>query len=280
MDICLWVLLPSAVWNAMSYFLSAAKLQSYYRCPRAYYFRYERKIEGASFFGSATLGTSLHQALAQIYQDWHYQDAIPRWDWIDYCWNQQVRDLTPNQVTEGRSILRRYYHSFIENQSAMRRPVAVEGRIQGTLSVDNLEFVLSGRYDRLDALEDGLELIDYKSAKEIDHMESDEVDLQIGLYYLALEQRYRKSLKRLSLLYLRTGDKICYEATPAHRNRVEEVIGELAVELRRDRSWSPFPGEQCDRCAYARYCPAMRAEPDPLPEDAKPEQGLQLVLSF
>lgn len=264
----------------MSYLLSAAKLQSYYRCPRAYYFRYERRIEGASFFGSAILGTSLHQALAQIYQEWHYQDPIPRLDWIEYCWNRQIGDLTPNQVTEGRAILRRYYYSFIANQSAMRKPLAIEGRIQGSLQVENLEFVLSGRYDRLDYLDDGLELIDYKSAKEVESSEPDEVDLQIGLYYLALEQRYQKSLKRLSLLYLRTGEKICFEATPDHRRRVEEIIGEMALELRQDRRWSPFPGDQCDRCAYARYCPAMRVDPDPLPEDAKPEPGLQLALSL
>ncbi|HEY9629272.1 MAG: PD-(D/E)XK nuclease family protein [Oscillatoriophycideae cyanobacterium NC_groundwater_1537_Pr4_S-0.65um_50_18] len=264
----------------MPYFLSAAKLQSYYRCPRAYYFRYERKVEGAAFYGSAVLGTSLHQALAQIYQDWHYQDPIPRMDWIEYCWGQQTKDLTSTQINEGRGILRRYYYAYIANQSAMRKPVAVEGKIQGTLRTENLEFVLSGRYDRLDYLGDGLELIDYKSAKEVDAMESDEVDLQIGLYYLALEQRYQKNLKQLSLLYLRTGEKICFPASVEHRQRVEAVISDLAVELRQDQRWLPFPGGQCDRCAYARYCPAMRAEPDPLPEDAKPEAGLQLVLSI
>lgn len=264
----------------MSYPLSAAKLQTYYRCPRAYYFRYERRIDSAAFFGSAALGTSLHQALAQIYQDWHYQDPIPRWDWIEFCWNQQVGELSPNQIAEGRSILRRYYHDFILSQSSMRRPLAVEGRIQGSLRVENLEFVLSGRYDRIDYLDDGLELIDYKSAKEVEPTEPDEVDLQIGLYYLALEQRYQRSLKRLSLLYLRTGEKISFEASPVHQQRVEGVISELAIELRRDQSWQPFPGNQCNRCAYARYCPAMRVDPDPLPEDARPEQGLQLVLSL
>jgi putative RecB family exonuclease len=264
----------------MSYFLSAAKLQSYYRCPQAYYFRYERKVEGASFFGSAVLGTSLHQALAQIYQDWHYQDPIPRMDWIEYCWSQQTKDLTSTQVNEGRSILRRYYYAFIANQSSMRKPMAVEGKIQGTLRTENLEFVLSGRYDRLDYLDDGLELIDYKSAKEIEPSEPDEINLQIGLYYLALEQRYQRSLKQLSLVYLRTGEKICFTATPEHRTRVEEVITDLAVELRQDQRWLPFPGEQCDRCAYARYCPAMRADPEPLPEGTKPEAGLQLVLSI
>jgi putative RecB family exonuclease len=264
----------------MPYALSAAKLQTYKRCPRAYYFRYERKIEGAAFFGSAVLGTSLHQALAQVYQDWHYQDPIPRMDWIEHCWSLQIRDLTPSQISEGRSILRRYYYSFIANQSAMRRPVAVEGKIQGKLQAENLEFVLSGRYDRLDYLDDGLELIDYKSAKEIDSINPEEVDLQIGLYYLALEQHYQRNLKQLSLLYLRTGEKVSFKATPEHRQRVKEVICNLAVELRQDQRWTPTINQRCDRCAYARYCPAMRVDPDPLPEDAKPEAGLQLVLSI
>lgn len=264
----------------MSYLLSAAKLQTYHRCPRAYYFRYERRLEGTGFFGSTILGTSLHQALAQIYQDWHYQDPIPGVDWIDYCWNQQITDLSPSQIVEGRSILRRYYHGFIANQSSMRKPLAVEGRIQGSLQVENLEFVLSGRYDRIDYLDDGLELIDYKSAKEIDYAESDEMDLQIGLYYLALEQRYRRNLRRMSLLYLRTGEKISFEATPRHRQRVKSLISDLAIELRRDQRWLPTPGNQCDRCAYARYCPAMRAQPEPLPEDTRPARGLQLVLSI
>jgi putative RecB family exonuclease len=264
----------------MSYTLSAAKLQSYYRCPQAYYFRYERRIPGAAFFSSAALGTALHQALAQIYQDWHYQDPIPRFEWLEHCWSQQMGGLTSTQINEGRNILRRYYESYITSQSALRRPVAVEGKIQGSLRVENLEFVLSGRYDRLDSLDDGLELIDYKSTKEPEPLESDEVDLQIGIYYLALEQRYRRSLKRLTLLYLRTGEQVCFEATPKHREQVEEIIGELAVQLRNDNRWLPFPGEQCDRCAYARYCPAVQPDPEPLPDDAKPEAGLQLVLSI
>jgi putative RecB family exonuclease len=264
----------------MSYLLSAAKLQTYYRCPRAYYFRYERKVESAAFYGSAALGISLHQTLAQVYQDWHYQDPIPRFEWLDYCWGQQTSGLSPNQISEGRSILQRYYDTFIASKSAMRQPVAVEGRIQGILRVENLEFVLSGRYDRLDYLDDGLELIDYKSAKEIEPSEPDEIDLQIGIYYLALEQRYRRELKRMSLVYLRTGETVSFEASPCHRERVESVIGDLAVELRRDQRWLPFPGNQCDRCAYARYCPAMREQPEPLPEAAKPAQGLQLTLSL
>lgn len=264
----------------MTYTLSAAKLQTYDRCPLAYYFRYERKLPGTAFYGSAVFGTSLHQALAQIYHDWHYQDAVPRWDWLEYCWSQNTKGLSENQIVEGRSILQRYYESFICSESPMRRPVAVEGRIQGTLQVENLEFILSGRYDRLDYLDDGLELIDYKSTKDTEPALPDDLDLQIGLYYLALEQRYNRSLKRLSLIYLRSSEKVSYEVTPEHREKVQEIVSELAVQLRYDRKWAPFPGQQCHRCAYARYCPEMRAEPEPLPDEARPEAGLQLVLSL
>lgn len=267
----------------MTYTISAAKLQTYYRCPRAYYYRYERKLPSVAFFGSAAFGTSLHQALARIYKDWHYQESVPRPEWVEHCWKQQVSDLSPKQVEEGQSILLRYYNDFMANQRSLRKPVAVEGRIQGTLQVQNLEFVLSGRYDRLDYFGDGLELIDYKSTKSTKlsyEMDVDEVDLQIGLYYLALEQRYRRSLKRLSLIYLRTGDKVCFEATPFHKERVKTIIGELAMQLRHDQKWKPFPGQQCDRCAYAKYCPAVSIAPAPLPEDARPAPQLQLALSI
>ncbi|NET38206.1 MAG: PD-(D/E)XK nuclease family protein [Cyanothece sp. SIO1E1] len=264
----------------MAYHLSAAKLQTYYRCNKAYYFRYERGIQGVPFFGSAALGTALHLALAQIYWDWHYQDPIPDLAWINHCWAQQTEGLSPTQINEGEAILKQYYGNFIVNQRAIRQPLAVEGRIQGGLQIENLEFILSGRYDRLDWLEDGLELIDYKSTKEIETLEPVERDLQIGLYYLALEQKYKRHLKRLSLIYLRTGEKLSFDVTPDHKQRVEATVGELALKLRQDQAWEPKTSQHCDRCAYSRYCPAMNTQPDPLPADAKPEPMLQLTLSL
>ena len=268
----------------MAYSVSAAKLQTYDQCPRAYYFRYERKLPSASFFGSAALGTSLHQALARIYTDWHYQDPVPSKEWVESCWNRHIQErgkgLTEKQQSEGHQILNRYYQDYILSQDSIRRPLAVEGRVQGRLQVQNVEFTLSGRYDRLDYLDDGLELIDYKSSKEVKSFDPDDMDLQIGLYYLALEQRYPENLKRLSLIYLRTGEKFSFNATPFHRERVKSLIGEMAMQLRHDRHWPPFPGGQCNRCAFLKYCTAAHPDPEPLPENAKPEPQLQLAFNL
>jgi putative RecB family exonuclease len=264
----------------MAYHLSAAKLQTYDRCPQAYYFRYERGLQSAPFYNSALLGTALHQALAQIYRDWHYQDPFPDLEWIDYCWEHQLTGLSSAQISEGQAILRRYYQTFIANQSTMQRPLAVEGKVQGHLQVENLEFVLSGRYDRLDWLEDGIELIDYKSSKTLEARSLSDINLQLGFYYLALEQKYLQSLKRLRLIYLRTGEEVCYLVTQDHKQHVQTLISQLALRLRTDQTWEPSPNKHCLQCGYARYCPAVEPQPEPLPEEAKPAPGLQLVLNL
>lgn len=266
----------------MAYQISATKLQTYHRCAQSYHFRYELGMKTNAFFGSAALGTALHQTLASVYQDWHYLDPLPKLDWLYDCWQQHCGSLKPASAESGKQILETYYQNFIAPEVALRRPLAVEGKVQGRLQVANLEFAITGRYDRLDYLEDGLELIDYKSTKEVKLPSPDEIDLQIGLYYLALEQRYHSCLQKLSLIYLRTGEKVSFDASPHHKQRVEAVISELAWQLRTEREWEPKPGEQCDRCTYSRYCSAIQACPEPLPEGVKNsrQKTLQLVLDL
>lgn len=264
----------------MAYQISATKLQTYYRCPQAYYFRYELGLKTPGFFGNAALGTALHQALAKAYRDWDYLEPIPPLDWVSSCWQRCSSKLSPSQAEEGQEILENYYHQFIAGETAIARPLAVEGLIKGRLSVNNLEFKISGRYDRIDYTAEGLELIDYKSSKEVKLPSSDEIDLQIGLYYIALEQRYQSCLQQLSLLYLRTGEKIVFEASSEHKQQVEAVISELAWKLRTDDLWEARTGEQCEVCSYKRYCAAVEDNPEPLPQTAIAPQQMQLSLNL
>lgn len=107
--------------------------------------------------------------------------------------------------------------------------------------------------------------------------------MQIGLYYLALEQRYHQSLKQMSLLFLRTGEKIMYLATSAHKERVLAMVSDLAVQLQADHEWQPITGKHRVRCSYQRYCAAVSANPGPLPDGMIPvhsSRSLQLTLGF
>ncbi|WP_346292344.1 PD-(D/E)XK nuclease family protein [Sphaerothrix gracilis] len=266
----------------MAYFLSATKLQSYHRCPQAYYFKYERGLQAGTAFGTATLGIALHQTLAQFYQDWHYQEPLPELTWLASCWTRSRDRLTPAQQSEGWLMLQDYYAAFVQPAVSLRRPLAVEGKIQGTLEAEGLEFRLSGRYDRLDLLPDGgLELIDYKSSKSFQPpAASQEIEIQLGLYYLALEQRYQRALQKLSLINLRTSEKFSFAVTPDHKKQVQRLICHLALQLRADYTWEPQPGNQCDRCSYRPYCPAIHSCPQSLPDDARNPPQLQLTLGL
>jgi putative RecB family exonuclease len=100
--------------------------------------------------------------------------------------------LTEAQAKEGYDILKGYYNKFVEPLPCMAKPLGIESRISATVQFGNIEFSLSGRYDRLDLIPDGeLELIDYKTSKS--NTIPDSIDVQIGLYYLALEQIYSQS---------------------------------------------------------------------------------------
>lgn len=265
----------------MAYSITATKLQTYQRCPQLYYFRYERKVGNPASFKSPQLGIALHQALATFYQDWHYLDAKPDLTWLESCWILPAADLSESQTQEGWAMLLQYFEKFVASEPAIRRPLAIEGRIQGELQQGNLVFKLMGRYDRLDWLDDGLELIDYKTTKAKHTQESLEFNIQLGLYYLALSQHYPAALRRVSLIYLRSAEKFSYQVTADHYQQVEALIADLAQQLRDDENWYPSPSEDCQKCTYAQYCPSQQPQPEPLPETSRRSRaGLQLNLDL
>lgn len=104
---------------------------------------YELGLKTNAFFGSAALGTALHQTLAQVYQDWHCLDPLPKLDWLHDCWQQHSSGLNLAQAEEGKQILETYYQNFIVPEVALRRPLAIEGKIQGRLQVADLEFAIA-----------------------------------------------------------------------------------------------------------------------------------------
>ena len=262
----------------MAYPLSATKLTTYKQCPQAYNFKYERGLSSPSVFGSRTFGIALHKTLADIYQDWNYDYPLPTLDWFALCWQHHTGELNPAQIHEGWMALQLYHEKYVAPLHMIRKPPGVEGKIKASFQVNNIEFSITGRYDRLDYTDNGLELIDYKTSKTIGP--SDGIDLQLGLYFLILEQIYPEALETLSLIYLRQGQKVSFDVTPDHHQQVRELIGDIAVKLRADDEWKPEVGGHCNHCGYQKYCPAKSKKPEPLPEGTREARQVQLVLGL
>jgi putative RecB family exonuclease len=263
----------------MVYPISATKLRNYQRCPYSYYLRYEKRVSSQAFYGSSAVGSALTQALAQCHRDWHYHAATPDRRWFHQCWKQQTDGLTLQQVREGKAILDDYYDRFVQSESALRRPLDIQGKIQTNLQVGLIEFQINGRYDRLDSTPAGLELIDYKAAKTVSLLNTSDMELQLGLYAIALEKTYQQRLRYLSLILLRSGEKVQYKVNQSHSRNAKRVIQDLATQLQADQNWQPTPGEHCGDCTFSHYCTAASRNPDPLPVSAS-SRSLQLAFPF
>ena len=265
----------------MSYRISAAKLTTYQSCPAQYQFRYEFKIPGFGF-GGAGFGRSLHAALTRIYRDWDYATLQkPGLSWIDACWTQEISALNEGQIAEGYEILTRYFQDWIAPRDRFLKPLATEGKIQGRLQVSDLEFILSGRFDRLDWFDvDALELVEYKTSRQFVEPNINSLTVQVGLYALAINQQWAKELKYVTLIFLRPGEFVRIPVTEEQLTIAQKTISDLAMRLRTDDQWEPTPGDHCDRCNYKQYCPAQTDRPEPIPNRQSSQSVLQLSLKI
>ena len=262
----------------MAYPISTTKLVTYQTCAKAYELRFERGLGSPAMFGSPDLGNALHKALAMAYRDWHYNDHKPTWKWFETCWTSSIDKLSDKQIQDGRSMLEGYYFDFVKPLTVMPRPLGIESRIRATVQFGGIQFVLTGRYDRLDYLAEGLDLFEFKSRKNT--APSDQVDVRLGIYSIALQQVYQMTLKQVNLVFLRSRETLSYDVNDSHREQVQSLIADLALKLLNDDEWQPNPGHHCERCGFAKYCPAKSEKPEPLPETSRKQRGVQLALAL
>jgi putative RecB family exonuclease len=202
---------------------------------------------------------------------------------LQEAWVTAASTLPETQEKEGWQLLRTYYQKFVEPLDQWREPLATEGRLEGTLQAGPVEFKLGGRYDRLDTLRPNtkkgrgaaLAVTDYKTSRTVLAPDQLAMDIQMGLYQIALNQRYQGSLAQVNHIYLRTGDSVQFEAHEEQQVVVKAKIQSLARALMEDKAFVPKEGEHCRSCEYRKFCPAIHERPESLPKQAR---SLQLSL--
>jgi putative RecB family exonuclease len=263
--------------------LSATRLSTYQRCPKSYELKFLKKVPGAPV-KAPLLGQILHQALAEVYR-WPAWRGVPSLAVVQDHWSEAIKnhpELTSDLCVEGWRMLQDYHARQIAPLDQWREPVGVEGRIEGELTIDQVTFKLTGRYDRLDCLTTGntqavLHLVDYKTSRQQQSLPELERDLQLGLYQLALEQRYGQVLKKVSHVYLRTGDVVSFEVSTAQKALALEKIQALARDMLHREQFEAKTGKHCRACDARQYCDTFTETPKAYAP--KPSVGVQLSLA-
>lgn len=165
--------------------------------------------------------------------------------WIDEWYpSDEIRE---EYHQKGKDILVEYHGILSET-----KPSIAYLEKDFTLKIGDIS--MKGRIDRIDMLDDGYEIVDYKTGKPKDKLSWDDRK-QLVLYALACERCFDPPLpvKKLTYHYLENNSSLSFEPTDKDKQKlVDEVI--KSVEQMRASDFAPTPGFHCQFCDFRDIC--------------------------
>jgi putative RecB family exonuclease len=173
--------------------------------------------------------------------------------WVSDGYNSPEEELRYKKL--GEEILTGYWETLRAHPPT---PVAVEEHLEATW--DGIR--VHGYVDRVDRTPDGgLEVVDYKTSRELSKAEAKESD-QLALYQVLVRENFSDPVEGLTLYHLRS-------LTPLRTEpRSPPVLEELHVRVAtvrdgiRSEEYPPTPGRQCPRCDFRSICPEFKEVPE------------------
>lgn len=154
----------------------------------------------------------------------------------------------------GQDLLSRYYDRLVRERP---QPVAVEEHLEARW--DGIP--VHGYIDRIDrAPEGGLEIVDYKTSRELTAVDAKDSD-QLSLYQVLVESNYSEPVERLTLYHLRSLTPL--RVPPRDRPSLTSLydrLGSVSDGIRAE-AYEPTPGRHCSRCDFRSICPEFRTVP-------------------
>jgi RecB family exonuclease len=234
--------------------VSYSKLSTFKECPFKYKCLY---IDGLWHLRKdrppLALGSSLHMVLKEFFETKKKDKRtlenlhlLLDKNWISKGFEDAEEEQKFKQ--KGKDMLTRFYRTY--------DPYLIPYFTEKTLEAKIGDLILSGRIDRVDMLDDGFELIDYKSGRVMDE---EEQDLQSTLYYVLLRNSYlRITPKRLTYHYLESNQRLTMGKGEAEIESEWTKIRGIVNEIRSVGSFNPSPNKFCNWCDFKELCPEQR----------------------
>lgn len=249
----------------MALSLSYSAYATYEQCPKMYAYRYIEKLPSRQN-AAMSYGSSIHNTLykfllpllprdnsqTSLFEEPHIIDlSLKRlFELLDENWSEfgysDRKEMFQRKV-EAMDLLGRWHHKYTGHFGT---PIILETKF--SLSVGDV--VITGRFDRIDRLEDGsVHIIDYKTGR-LRSQDSVDADSQLSIYALAATQSLHLRVGKLSLYFV-TQDK------EMSTIRSEKSLSEFTTKLAHTGSqiqqqhFVPTPSiETCSHCDFASIC--------------------------
>ncbi|HWK30736.1 MAG TPA: PD-(D/E)XK nuclease family protein, partial [Terriglobales bacterium] len=245
-----WIGMPALRWSS-EVKLSASAIESYNTCPLRFKLERDWSIPGETT-AALQYGAAVHLALKGYY------DAVvagrkPTLDDLLQSFADSMDSAAIDDAYQARlyHMQGRVHLTAFCNARAGESPKVLSTERWFEITIGDV--IVRGRMDRIDEVEGGVHIVDYKTGKPKD----DDVakkSLQLGIYALAARQN---GMAPVSMSFYNLEDNSLGTTTPNKSDlvKIESQVQEVAQKIRRGE-FEAKKGFQCRQCAYRVICPA------------------------
>ena len=235
--------------------LSFSKLSRFETCPLSYKLHYLDRLTSEPgvplLFGSA-----VHAALEHLVREHMHEEragALPE-DRAAELWQEAWAKSGMSGIDvfrEGLDIV----HRFVREQGLLEHHdvLAVEKEFRITVG----GFNVLGYLDRVDRVDDEtVEVIDYKTNRQLFTREETDASLQMSLYHLAAQELWPWAKKvRLTFWMLRHGLRQTTERTADDIEGTRRYVETLGTTINKAREFPAKLNSNCVYCDHRKHCP-------------------------
>lgn len=239
---------------------SYSALDTFQTCPLKFKYQEVEKIKTEKS-PEAVFGSLIHSTMKFIHSgNFILPTQKQALDYFAKSWNSKIfKDEISERsaFAQGVKIVQDYYK---KNDPSKVQIVDLESRFTIEIPDKNEKHLVSGFIDRIDKLEEGYEIIDYKTARKLPSQALIDDNLQLLIYLLAFLKRYpneKPENVKLTLYFLKHSVKL---STIKKGAQVEEEKMKIldVIERIKNSKFEPKISALCDWCGYQKICPMWK----------------------
>lgn len=262
---------------------SPSKLNLFIQCPQQYFFNYldpvkvkmkaKLKQMPENIYPFHTLGKAVHNAITLYYYlplsqrneknllkklqeawtseaRWNKKPPLLQWGGFESI--EEERGV----YAEAVKMLRNFLKMADENPAIHYLPTGDFRRsikdYHDLIVPLNENYDISGKFDLITKDNDGLHVIDFKTAKK------EETDpFQLDFYQLLAELNFDKPVKKASFYFLKSGKKKSF-VVKKKAEKIKEDVLKRVEKVNQTEDWETRPSKLCQYCIFTSFCPAKR----------------------
>ncbi|MDP3093526.1 MAG: UvrD-helicase domain-containing protein [bacterium] len=244
---------------------SFTQLIAFDKCPLQYKFAHILKIpvRGKAMFSfGKTMHNTLH-SFALAFASGNKPGfkellAIYEKEWLDEWYEspEQKKDY----FESGKKTLKSFYEELMETKPKI---LLVSGKpaLEQDFNLKIGSHTLIGKIDRIDDLDGGVEIIDYKTGSAKEKLRPEDKK-QLLIYQMAAEEVLGLKPKKLTYYYLDEGKSVSFLGGKEDIKKEKEKIVKEIKEIQKS-DFKPTPGWQCQWCDFKGICEYANKGPAP-----------------